>query len=167
MKKKQIIITLIILFFFSIIYLIFFHEINSSDNKEAATIYFQDKKMTTITVPFDEVKAGTKINYEFTVEKVKQEEVSYQLTLTTYHFIPFNIELYKIDSEDKEELIYICDESYTRNSDNEIVCTTEKKKLDSEEKYILKVSLNEIYNTVDYINLADFIEIEVASWQEE
>ena len=82
--------------------------------------------------------------------------------------MPLKIELYK-DVSGKEELILECTESYSRNSDNLLICNSEVQKMvHSEEvydEYKLNVSFPSTYNDEKYSDLVDFIDIEIKSWQ--
>ena len=62
-----------------------------------------------------------------------------------------------------------CDETYSRNNENELVCNTPIRRLDHTERkidnYELKVSFPQEYNSEEYANLVDFIDLEIVSNQ--
>ena len=63
-----------------------------------------------------------------------------------------------------------CDEKkYSRNTDNELVCNSSIWELDHKEgiteDFEIKVSFPNIYNSLEYSELVDYIEIDISSWQ--
>ena len=90
------------------------------------------------------------------------------MTIKTFHLVPLNIELYKIDGE-TETLLITCDETFSRNEDNELVCNLPIEELDylkeSKNNYKLRISFPKEYNDEIYSNLVDYIDIEIKSWQ--
>ena len=94
--------------------------------------------------------------------------VEYQMIIKTYHFVPLLIELYKLDGE-TEELILTCDETYTRNLDNELICNSPIQEmshsLEKLDNYKIKIEFPEEYNDAMYAGLVDYINIEIKSWQ--
>ena len=62
-----------------------------------------------------------------------------------------------------------CDETKNRNDNNELVCKTPIQELiyeeESEDNYQLKVTFDNNYNTEEYANLIDYINIEIKSYQ--
>ena len=76
--------------------------------------------------------------------------------------------MYQIIDE-KEEYVASCDETYTRNSENELVCNMPINTLNNSEEeiddYKLKITFPIEYNDFKYSNLVDYINIEIESWQ--
>ena len=74
------------------------------------------------------------------------------------------IELYKDD-----ELILTCDESYSRNDNNELVCNSSIQELSHDDEnidnYTLKITFDGLYSDESYSNLIDYVNIEVKSYQ--
>ena len=62
-----------------------------------------------------------------------------------------------------------CDETHTRNKNKALVCNSEIQKMDHNEKaldnYIIKVEFPKEYNGEEYSDLADYIDINIKSWQ--
>ena len=90
--------------------------------------------------------------------------IEYQLTILTPHFTPLIIELYK-----GEDLILSCDETYSRNENNELVCNSPVQELSYEEEeldnYTLRVTFDGLYSDESFSNLIDYINIEIKSYQ--
>ena len=90
--------------------------------------------------------------------------IQYQLTILTPHFTPLIIELYKGNT-----LVMTCDENYSRNSNNELVCNTSVYELShsssSTDNYRLRVTFDSRYSDLSYSNLIDYINIEIRSYQ--
>ena len=78
-----------------------------------------------------------------------------------------NIELYK--DNDKEAVMTCNDKSYSRNSDNILVCNSSvwemAHKSTETEKFKIKVTFPSEYNSYDYAELVDYIDISISSWQ--
>ena len=95
--------------------------------------------------------------------------IQYQMIMKTYHFAPTVIELYKVLANETEELVLSCNETYTRNEQNEIICNSpifemsySSLKIDN---YKLKVTIPAEYSGIEYSDLVDYIDIEINSWQ--
>ena len=136
MKKKIYIIGFIlvgILLSVSLTYSVFNDESNlSSSNENFAKFIFNTDVLEEIDLSLVDLKPGDTKEYNFSVSNNKNGKTSnisieYTITLNTYHFIPLTIKLYSIT--DKEELIMTCDETYERNSNNELVCSLPSKEL--------------------------------------
>lgn len=177
MKKKifLIIILVISVTFFSGITYSFFNSSATfkSTNQGIASFVFETNKVDYIELNINDIVPGDEKEYLFSVTNSKEDIISdvtteYQLTIKTYHFIPLNINLYLIE-EEKEILIGKCDETSSRNSNNELVCNMPLKVLNKSEKsnddYKLKISFPSEYNDISYSNLVDYINIEIESWQ--
>lgn len=144
-------------------------------NQEIASFIFETKQTDHISLALSDLKPGDIITNNFSVsnnkevdEKVNVSHVSinYQISLSTYHFMPLTIELFKGNNE---EAILVCDESTGRNDSNEVVCTTEVQNMSFKEgitdEYVIKASFDKKYNTEEYSDLIDYIDIEIKSWQ--
>ena len=86
--------------------------------------------------------------------------IEYQLTILTPHFTPLVIELYK-----GEDLVISCDETYSRNDNNELVCNSPVQELLCDEDYLddytLRVTFDGNYDSDVYSNLIDYINLEI------
>lgn len=177
MKKKAVIIVSIIVFILTlsgITYSMFTSEANmESVNSNIAKFVFNDQSLDEINIDLDNLYPGTTLEYPFYISNNEDQTISdtkimYQITIKTYHFIPLNIELYSVENEE-ETLVGVCDETYTRNSSNELVCNMPEAELNKtslqRDDYILKISFPSNYNSVDYSNLVDFIKISISSYQ--
>lgn len=176
MKRKIYIVLLLVVFvmFFSGITYSLFHSSTSlnSNNQGLANFVFNAEDLDSITLNMADLKPGAVLEYEFSVknnesQKVSDVTIEYQLKIKTYHFIPLNIELYKFN--EKYDYIGKCDEKYTRDSKNQLVCNMPVEQMDKNknttDKYKIVVSFPSEYNDIKYANLVDFIDIEVDSWQ--
>ena len=176
--KKKICITVILIVlitFFSGITYSFFHSntIMKSTNQGIASFVFETNNTDEIDLQLNGLVPGTQKEYLFSVTNTKNEKISdvtveYQLIIKTYHFIPITINLYKIEDK-KEEYIGTCDETSSRNSNNELICNMPKEILENSKEevdnYKLKIEFPKEYNDISYSNLVDFINIEIESWQ--
>ncbi len=161
---KKIILLIIILTMMIATYFLFFNK-EQEEQELFATLKYQSENLETIIVPMDTITPGSQNEYDFTVETTK-DNIYYEIIIKTYHFLPTNISLYKVDEKESETLIYICDENFKRNSNNEIVCqTNELKYINDASKYKVKISLDSIYNTPEYLEVIDFIDISINSWE--
>ena len=177
-KKKKILIALfisIIMFLAAGVTYSMFHSETEleSVNSNIASFVFNDESLGQIDVNIDNLYPGNELEYQFYISNNKNNKISdtkimYQLTIKTYHFIPLNISLYKIVNN-SDILVGVCDETYSRNSNNELVCNMPIEELDKENKkqnnYKLKVEFPSEYSGVEYSNLADFIRLEIKSYQ--
>lgn len=161
-------------FFSGITYSIFHSEgtLNSND-RNIAKFIFNAESLDHLELPLVDLNPSDEKEYLFSVANKKEDKISevtieYVITIKTYHLVPLNINLYKISGEE-EELILTCDESYSRNDENEIICNSATQQLlhDNEQldNYKLRVSFPEEYNDEKYANLVDFINLEIKSWQ--
>ena len=144
-----------------------------TENKKIAKFVFNASKVDLIEIPLVDMYPGSVEEYLFSVTNASQETISnitieYQITIKTYHFMPLVIELISIE-DDKEILIMNCNETYSRNSSNELVCNSSTLTMDYDAEvlnnYKLKVSFPEEYNTEEYSDLVDYIDLEISSWQ--
>lgn len=80
--------------------------------------------MDELNIPLADMYPGVTKDYSFSVtnkqdSKISNVTLNYQIIIKTYHFMPTVIELKKVDGEE-ETLVLTCDESFTRNSNNEL-----------------------------------------------
>ena len=179
--KKKVRLKLLIMLVCSIVlvcgsgitYSLFTSDTKLVANQKIAKFVFDTKKTDLIELPITDLNPGDNVDYTFqvanTIENAKsQVTIKYQMIIKTYHFMPLNIELYKI-VDDKEELVIKCDETYSRDENNQIICNTATQKMDHNLKvsdnYKLKISFPEEYNSEIYTELVDYIDIEIKSWQ--
>ncbi|MDD2181343.1 MAG: TasA family protein [Bacilli bacterium] len=177
MKRKilTVLFALITLTLFSgITYSIFYSNAKmNSNNQNIAKFIFNAETLEQLEFSLTDLNPGDTSVYPFSVsnsnsEKISEVSVEYVMTIKTYHFVPLDIELYKIVDE-TEELILVCDESYTRNEDNFLICNSETfgmvhtaEQLDD---YKLKVTFPSEYSDDVYSDIVDFISLEIKSWQ--
>ncbi len=177
-RKKRIVIVLFVLSFlmlgYSVAYSFFRSNTTLSSNEtDIASFIFNAENLDEFQLSLNDLKPGDDIEYPFSVSnnymgKISNVSVNYRITLKTYHLLPLIIELYKIDGEN-EELVLTCDETYERNSENEIVCDTPAQELGHVsgklDDYKLKVKFSNDYNDIVYADLVDYLNIEIESWQ--
>lgn len=158
-----------------ITYSAFTSENNLIINQHIASFIFEANQTDHISLALSDLKPGDEISYNFSVSNnktvddkvnVSHVKVNYEILISTYHFIPLNIELYKGDNE---EPIMICDETFNRNDSNEVVCTSDVQEMDFNESitedYVIKATFDEQYNSEEYSDLVDYIDLEIKSWQ--
>jgi len=177
-KKNKILIIFVILLFVVFIigatYSYFVSNANlGSDNTNIAKFIFNAEALEEIELPLIDLKPGDIEEYNFLVTNSNLEDISdvvveYELTIKTYHFIPFLIELYKVEGE-VDTLLVTCDETYSRNLNNELVCNSLTQELNNEleeeHSYKLVIEFPSEYNDEKYSDLVDFISLEIKSWQ--
>ena len=181
MKRKKIIIILIISvvalsFTIGIAYSAFSSKAKVSmiDQKIAAFVFNAEKKAN-IEIPLENMQPGDKIDYAFSVtnndeEAVSEVNINYQIIIKTFHFIPLELKLYKITDEGQTKTeIGVCNETFTRNAQNELVCNMPAQTMNYSEEYLddykLEVFFPEEYNGVIYSGLVDFLNLEIHSEQ--
>lgn len=176
--KYKILIVLVMLVLFTSFYGLAYSLFNSdaildSDGKNIAKFIFNTESLDEFQLALTDLKPGDIKEYEFAVSNNASGEssdvsIEYQMTIKTYHFIPLVIGLYRLDGEN-EELVLTCDETYSRNLENEIVCDTPMQNMvyssSDIHDYKLKVEFPNQYNDVSYSDLVDYINIEIQSWQ--
>lgn len=182
LKKNKIKLNIIVMLIFGILIIfgsgITFSLFTSSSkliaNQQVAKFVFEAKKTDLIELPITNINPGDNVDYSFQVantleSKSSEVTINYQMIIKTYHFMPLDIELYKI--EDGEEIkILTCDENlYSRNADNQLLCNTEIQTMSYDiskmDDYKLKMNFPSIYNDEQYTELVDYIDIEINSWQ--
>ena len=172
--KYKILISLFVVMFFifgiGITYSCFTYDsqITTVDQKIAKFI-FDTESFDRLELPLVNLVPGQSEEYNFSIsnssdEKSSDVSILYQLTVLTPHFSPLIIELYKDD-----ELILTCDESYSRNDNNELVCNSSIQELSHDDEnidnYTLKITFDGLYSDESYSNLIDYVNIEVKSYQ--
>lgn len=173
MKYKVLIVLFIIMFIvFSsgLTYSYFNSEVSYiSVDQKLASFIFDTNTVDRLELPFIDLTPGETKEYNFSVSNTKSNKTSdvtilYQLTVLTPHFTPLIIEVYKGNT-----LVMTCDESYSRNSNNELVCNTQVFELshtrESVDNYKLRVTFDSRYSDLSYSNLIDYINIEIKSYQ--
>lgn len=176
MRRKILIIAIILVVVATCVTVTYSH-FNSASNVDfeslnAAKFIFNAEVSNTIEIPLSDLKPGDEVSVPFSVTNTKLEltsevAIEYTLSIKTYHFMPLLIELYK-NNDGVEELLLTCDENYSRNESNELVCNTDVFDLPlsaSNEEYILKVKFPSSENSEIYANLVDYIDIEINSNQ--
>ena len=173
-KTLAILALLIALVFGSgITYSVFHSNASLSGNQGIAQFIFKTEKTNHLELPLFNLNPGDSKDYEFSVSNNSENSIShvtieYQIIIQTYHFMPLDIKLYKI-VDDTEELIMTCDEKYTRNEENALVCNSEVQEMsyieESLDNYIIKVEFPAQYNDIEYSDLVDYIDITIKSWQ--
>lgn len=177
-KKYKILIILFILaltFCAGITYSIFHSNTTmTSVNQNIAKFVFNAEDLDELEFSLVDLNPGDSKEYSFSVSnnylgKLSAVAINYQMTIKTYHLVPLGIELYKINEDETEELIVLCDETFTRNEQNELICNTPMQEMgySSEEldNYKLKVNFSNEYDQEKYSNLIDYVNIEIKSWQ--
>ncbi len=177
MKKKILTIMFIIIlliFSYGITYSIFHSSSTlNSTNQNIAKFIFNASKVNQIELPLIDLYPGDNEEYLFFVsnelsENISNVSIEYQIIIKTYHLIPLIIELYKVN-DDIEELVLSCDETYTRNDANELICNGPKEEMEHSasklDNYKLKITFPEEYDSSLYADLVDYINIEIKSWQ--
>lgn len=173
MRKARIIIMMLLTFSLGITYSIFQSgaDINI-DDQDIAKFIFDTKVVDEIEVPIINMIPGSNEEYQFSVtnnydELLSDVTIKYQIIVNTYHFIPLDIKLYKIDGE--EVLFGECSETYSRSETNELICIMPILSLSHSEEEIdnfsLKISFPEEYNDESFSGLVDFIKLDIKSWQ--
>lgn len=173
MKYRVIIIVILfslIICFSKITYSLFTSETSFSiENMEIAEFIFETKRTNHIELDFMDLKPGDTNEYYFEVTNTKNNIVTnvtteYQITIKTFHFMPLLIELYKGNKS-----VMICNEDYSRNEDNALVCNSDIWEMDhnstTTENFMLKVSFPKECNSYDYTELVDYIDLDISSWQ--
>lgn len=181
MKKKIIIISVmcvLILIFSGITYSVLSTGVQTHVNQNIAKFVFDADKTDMINLPLYDFKPGDTKEYKFSISNNKEENDSiissdvtiiYNIIINTYHFMPLDIKLYKIVN-DKEEEIMVCDETKSRNENNELVCKSSDQRINyrsnKNDDYVLKLTFDERYNSYEYSNLVDYIDLKIESYQD-
>lgn len=147
----------------------------NSNNQKIANFIFEAEKTDHLQLSLVDFAPSDTENYQFSVtnnlnQKVSDVTIKYQMTVKTLHIMPLIIELYKKDGE-TSNLIMTCDESENnqRNSENELICISPEEQMvynyEENNNYELKVSFPSQYNSSEYTDLVDYIDVEINSWQ--
>lgn len=176
-KKYKILLVMFImamvLFSSGITYSIFTSSSDLNVDQDIASFIFEAEKQDHLELNLTDLRPGVSKEYTFSIANNKSNNVSdvtieYKIIVETFHFMPLNIELYKVEN-DKENLIMKCDESYSRNASNHLVCNSDIQTMNYSEKmindYKLKVTFESAYNNEMYADLVDFIDLKINSWQ--
>ena len=172
--KNKLKIIVILLFLIPCFYKITYSFFNSGTSLaikdgQIAEFIFETKRTNHIELEFENLKAGENREYEFQVTNTKDNNITnvtteYQITIKTFHFMPLLIELYKND-----ELVMNCDEKHSRNTDNALVCNSDIWELEHNstktDNFKIKISFPNEYNSLEYTELVDYIDIDISSWQ--
>ena len=177
MNKRLILIIgifMILMFTTGITYSVFNTQASLATNdQKIAGFIFNAEQPVSLELPVTDLKPGDNNNYLFSVTNTDSEyrtmvDIEYQIIIKTYHFIPLVINLYQIKT-DEEELIGKCDESYSRNEENELVCTMPTSLLthnnDVKNDYRLYIEFPSEYDSESYSGLMDYLDVELKSWQ--
>ena len=177
MKKEKKVRILIILILLSVsvgmTYSLYFSSGElATTNQNIAKFVFNADEVSTIEVLLDLVP-GESQDYLFSVSNNENEVISdvtieYQIIIKTYHFIPLEINLYKLNGEE-ENYLSNCDETFTRNEENVLICNvpiqTMSYKKEELDDYKLEVIFPIEYNSDSYAGMIDYIDLEIKSWQ--
>ena len=175
MRKPTLLISLAILVLgVGITYSLFFSGARmASGDQNIAQFVFNSDEMNNISIPLIDLIPGSKEDYFFNVSNTdagltSDVTIEYQMILKTYHFIPLNIKLYRVGPIE-DLFIMQCDETFTRNTNNELVCSVPVGEMvysrNVSNEYRLEVEFPTAFNDEMYAGLVDFIELEIRSWQ--
>lgn len=173
MKRRILIILILfcsIICFTGVTYSLFnFDASFSFGNMKIAEFIFETKRTDHIDLDFTNLKPGETNEFNFEVTNTKNNIITnvtteYRITIKTFHFMPLLIELYKDD-----DIVMTCNETYSRNDNNELVCNSDVWQLNHNssetDNFKIKVSFPKEYNSYDYTELVDYIELDISSWQ--
>jgi len=175
MKYKSLIILILlslIICFSRVTYSLFHTETSLvMENREIAEFIFEANRTDEIKLNFEDLNPGDSKEFEFQVTNTKDNNITnvtteYQITIKTFHFMPLLIELYKDD-----KVVMTCNENYSRNrnSDNALVCNSPIWELghsaEITENFKIKVTFSSEYNSIEYSDLVDYIDVDMSSWQ--
>lgn len=164
---------IILIFGSGITYSLFTSSSRLIANQKVAKFIFEAKKTDLIELPITNINPGDETEYTFQVanslnSKQSDVTINYQITIKTYHFMPLDIELYKVENDEEIKLL-TCDETYYGRSDNQLICNTEIQKMSHNtakmDDYKLKMTFPAKFNDENYTELVDYIDIEINSWQ--
>lgn len=144
----------------------------SVEDQKIAKFVFDTKQTDNIQLEINNILPNEQKEFLFSVSNTSSETsnitINYQIKIHTYHFIPLEISLYKVENEE-DTFMMTCDETYSRDSNNVIVCNSlvqEMKYSDEQtDNYKLVVKFEDGYNDAIYSNLVDFVDLEISSWQ--
>lgn len=173
MKYRLILIFILfglIICFTGITYSMFNSESSFSvKNMQIAEFIFESERTDRIELDFADLKPGDSKEFNFQVSNAKDDVITnvttqYQIIIKTFHFMPLLIELYK-----DNEIVMTCNEKYSRNNDNALVCNSDVWEMNynsvETENFKIKVTFPSEYNSYEYTELVDYIDIHISSWQ--
>ena len=142
-------------------------------DQKIAKFIFDTRQLDNIQLEINNILPNETKEFLFSVSNTSSvtsnTTIEYQITLYTYHFIPLDIKLYKVEENEDDELLMTCDETYSRDATNKIVCNSSVYSMDYETEettnYKLVVKFEEGYNDYKYSELVDFIDLQISSWQ--
>lgn len=143
--------------------------IASSVDQKLAGFVFNSQVTDRLDIPVGELAPGESETHGFSITNTKdgvRSDVSilYELTILTPHYAPLIIQLYKDNA-----LVLNCNETYSRNENNELVCKTNPFLLshtrNESNSFELRVTFDQNYNSEEYVNLVDYINVEIKSYQ--
>lgn len=146
----------------------------TSTTQSIAKFIFNAEEVDELNLSLVDLNPGDSKDYKFSVSNnylgdVSNVTIGYQLIVKTYHLVPLEIKLYKINDQ-SEEKVLTCDETYTRNNLNEVACYSPVINMGYVngivDNYKLTVKFPSEYNDEVYANLVDYINVEINSWQE-
>ena len=137
-------------------YSVFHSDAEVNVNQNIAKFVFDANTSDNLELMLDGLVPGDYKEYSFSITNTadyrSEVVLNYQIAIKTFHFMPLDIELYKVTAN-QQELVMKCDETYSRNQNNELV------------NYRLRVTFPNEYDTEEYANLVDFLDIDIESWQ--
>ncbi len=147
----------------------------NSENLGVAKFIFNTDIKDKLDFPLIDLKPGDIKEYDFSVcnsneNNISEVSMEYEIIISTYHLIPLDLLLYKLDGEEEEEILR-CEEgeNFSRNEVNYLVCKTPSRNLSHNQEvvdsYKLRIQFKENYHDEIYSELVDFINMEVKSWQ--
>ena len=141
----------------------------STVDQKIAGFVFNAQVTDKIEIPVGELAPGETNSHYFSVANIKDGvksdvTIEYELIILTPHYAPLIIELYK-----DNELVLSCNETYSRNDNNELVCKTDVFELshekDEQNGFELKITFDKNYDSEEFANLVDYINLEIKSYQ--
>jgi len=168
-----IIISLTIVMGFGITYSYFNSSADGTEDQNIAKFVFNTESLDELSLSLVDMHPGDIEEFAFSVSNdnsgtLTEVTLEYQLTIKTYHYAPLKITFYEVDGE-TETLALTCDETYARDDNNMLVCTSSIYELDyiatTLDDYKIKVEFGSDYDQSEYADLVDFINIEINSWQ--
>lgn len=174
-KKLMIFVSLFVIMAFGtgITYSVFTSDAFGNVNQKIAKFIFNAEEVDELHLSLTDLYPGVTKEYQFSVSnnssgKLTNVTLNYNMTIKTYHFMPTEIKLYRVEGEN-ETLVISCDETFNRNEENELLCNTEVVEMSFKKEelhnYKLEVVFPSSYNSEEYTDLVDYIDIEINSWQ--
>lgn len=153
-------------------YSVFHSDAEVNVNQNIAKFVFDANTSDNLELMLDGLVPGDYKEYSFSITNTadyrSEVVLNYQIAIKTFHFMPLDIELYKVTGN-QQELVMKCDETYSRNQNNELVCNSSVMEMSNDQdvldNYRLRVTFPNEYDTEEYANLVDFLDIDIESWQ--